>query len=200
MHPFLRRLSLVLAAVLFVAAGSSAAAEFPLTVELEDGRTAEFGTVFVTERGGGLAFEITLNPLVLGLDADLDQLYFNLGRTLTGLKVRTDEAGPATHALIPSPRVVGGAGSKFDFGVRFGPVAEGSRQTAAFRVIADQALSVSDLAPRSSTAGGIVANVAAHVRDTSFLEGVTSATVAGSWAATPRSARARPPRPARRAR
>ncbi len=199
MHPFLRRLSLVIAAALFVAAGSAAAAEFPLTVELEDGRTAEFGTVFVTERGGVLAFEITLNPLVLGLDADLDQLYFNLGRTLTGLRVRTDEQGPVTHALIPGLHVVGGAGSKFDFGVRFGP-AEGSRQTAAFRVIADQALSLSDLAPKSSGAGGIVAGVAAHVRDTSFIEGVTSATVASSRAATPRSARARPPRPARRAR
>ena len=196
MYRFLCGLSLVLAAVLFVAAGSAAAAEFPLTVELEDGRTAEFGTVFVTERGGMLAFEITLNPLVLGLDADLDQLYFNLGRTLTGLRVRTDEAGPARHALIPGPRVVGGAGSKFDFGVRFGPVANGGRQTAAFRLIADQALSLADLAPKSSTAGG----VAAHVRDTSFIEGVTSATVASSRAATPRSARARPPRPARRAR
>ncbi len=62
---FLRRLSLVLAAVLFVGAGSAAAAEFPLTVELGDERTAQLGTLFTREPGGPLAFEITRSSLVL---------------------------------------------------------------------------------------------------------------------------------------
>lgn len=51
----------------------------PFTVQLEDGRTGEFGTVEIEEVGAGdLAFTITLDRGVLGPEARLREFYFNL--------------------------------------------------------------------------------------------------------------------------
>ena len=81
------------------------------------------------------------------------------------------------------PHVAGGAGSKFDLGVSFGngagPKGNGTLQAASFTLLADQPLSIEDLAPMSSTSSGIAIQLAVHVQDTSFVEGVTSETVGG---------------------
>ena len=179
---FLRtfRISLL---TLWIAGGSAVAAEFPLTVEFDDGMVAEFGTVMVTESGGALRFEVILNPLVLGIDADLHRMYFNLVGAFTGLGVRTADPVNTLYVLLTDPHVAGGAGSKFDLGVSFGngagPKGNGTLQAASFTLFADQPLSIEDLAPMSSTSSGIAIQLAVHVQDTSFVEGVTSETVGG---------------------
>ncbi len=180
---------LAFAAVFWLGLGSASAqfglpsGDFPLTVEFDDGVTGEFGTVMVTESGGDLVFEVMLNPLVLGFEADLHRLYFNLDGSFTGLGVITGDPVATLYVLLTDPRVAGGAGSTFDFGVSFGrgggPKGNGTLQMVSFTLFADQALSVDDLAPISSTAAGIPVNMAVHVQETSFLEGVTSETVGG---------------------
>jgi hypothetical protein len=186
MHSIVHALSsplLAMAAVLWLGLASASAAEFPLTVEFDDGLTGEFGIVMVTESGGNLVFDVMLNPLVLGLDADLHRLYFNLDGSFTGLGVITGDPVATLYVLLSEPHVAGGAGSEFDYGVSFGngagPKGNGTLQIVTFTVFADQPLSIDDLAPLSSTAAGIAVNLAVHVQDTSFLEGVTSETVGG---------------------
>jgi hypothetical protein len=183
---------LALSSVLWLAAASpSLAADpagcpnvFPLHVEFDDSLTGSFGSIEVQEDGlGGLAFYVELDPGALGPDADLHRLYFNLEGEPTGVGVETGDPVPTLYTVSVEPRVAGGAGSAFDLGVHFGNGSgrkgNGVLKSASFEMFADQALSVCDLSTWSSTASGIVVNMAVHVQNTALVEGSDSETLGG---------------------
>lgn len=168
------------AAFALLSAGSAHALSFALDVEFDDGTIGSFGTVDVTETGGDLLFEITLDAS-LGAGRDLHELYFNLAGDPTGLSISTTDAPATPYTLLTSPAVAGGAGSSFEFGVNFGngagPPGNGVLQTASFLLSATDPLSTDDLLVSSSTAQGIEVFLAAHVQGTSLVPGVDSETV-----------------------
>lgn len=166
----LRCLSLpALLAVLLSGAGAHALT-IGLSVELDDGIAADFGTVEITQNGSALDFTVTLTA-ELGANADLHELYFNLPAAITGVVVTADDAPTTPYAVASPATVAGGAGSSFGYQVSFGdgggPPGNGVLKSASFTLAADQALSLADvLAITSSTSQGIEMNVAVHVQDT----------------------------------
>lgn len=162
------------------AANSAVAVSFPLNVEFDDGTIGTFGNVEVTEVAGDLQFQITLNAS-LGAGADLNELYFNLSGTQTGLAISSTDTVNTPYTLLNAPQPKGGAGSSFAFGVNFGngagPPGNDVLQTASFVLSADGALSVSNLLVSSSTSQSIEVYLATHVQGTSLVPGVTSETV-----------------------
>jgi hypothetical protein len=170
-------------ALLLCVAGSAGAVSFPLNVEFDDGTIDTFGNVDVTEVGGDLRFDITLDTSTLGSQADLQELYFNLVGAETGLAITSTDVVTTPYSLLTSPSVRGGAGSSFDFGVNFGngagPTGNGTLQTASFVLSADGALAIADLLESSSTAGedGVEIYLAVHVQSTAFVTGEDSETV-----------------------
>jgi hypothetical protein len=126
--------------------------------------------------GDDLDFSIMLNGL-LGPREDAHQFYFNLigAGTFTGLSIPSSNAPNTEYRLVTSPRVVGGAGSSFDFGVRLGNGAgrggNGVLTLATLTLSADQALMPSDLLESSFTSGGIEAEMALHIQGTSTRPG-----------------------------
>jgi hypothetical protein len=132
--------------------------------------------------GDDLDFSIMLNGL-LGPREDAHQFYFNLigAGTFNGLSITSSNAPNREYRLVTSPRVAGGAGSSFDFGVKLGNGAgrngNGVLTLATFTLSADQALTRSDLLESSFTNGGIEAQMALHIQGTSTRPG--SETVGG---------------------
>jgi len=141
---------------------------------------ASYATVLVTENGGDLDFSIALNGL-LGPGEDAHMFYFNLVGSFTGLELISSNAPSRRYRLVASPRVAGGAGSAFEFGVKLGRGAgrrgNGVLTLATFTLSADQALVLLDLMESSYTSSGIEAEMALHVQGTSTRGG--SVTVGG---------------------
>jgi hypothetical protein len=149
----LRRIALALAA-LTLGAAPAGAVSFPLTVQLSGGGTGTYGDIEVTETGGDLAFEVTLDPS-LGANRDLRELYFNLEDGFTGLAISSTDVVNTPYVLSADPPVIGGAGAAFDWGVDFGngpgPPGNGQLTSATFTLSANEALSIDDLLITSST-------------------------------------------------
>jgi len=141
---------------------------------------ADYATVAVTQNGEDLDFSIALNGL-LGPGEDAHMFYFNLVGSFTGLELVASNAPSTEYRLVASPRVAGGAGSSFEFGVKLGRGAgrrgNGALTLATFTLSADQALAPSDLMESSYTSSGIEAEMALHVQGTNTRRG--SVTVGG---------------------
>lgn len=107
-----------------VLGGLSTAHADSLTVELiyqfSGNRNGDFGTVTVTETGGDLQFTITAGP-DLGQNMDLQEFYFNLVGSFTGLTVSSTDpqAGRAYRFGMPAT-VIGNGNFSFDADVNFG--------------------------------------------------------------------------------
>jgi hypothetical protein len=167
----------VIAALLLIG-WPAAAAEFPLTLELDTGITQDFGTVWVEENGeGGLDFELSLDPNVLGSEADLHRLYFNLADGFSGLAVQSHDAVATPYRLRhydlkKKQKRHGIAGAKFDFVVGFGNGAgergNGVLQEASFTLLANETLLVEEQFPLSRTAEGIMVQMAVHVQGSAY--------------------------------
>jgi hypothetical protein len=155
--------------VALFAAAAANAISFPLNIEFDDGLTGNFGTVEVTETGGDLFFEISLDTTELGPEADLHEFYFNLP-DVSGLTLTSTDTVASPYDLDFDPSVSGSAGSSFVWGVNLGsgagPNGNGVLQTATFTLSADTDLSENDLLISSSTNDGIEVFVAAHVQGT----------------------------------
>jgi len=169
----------LLAALVF--ATQAAALSLTLTSDFEGVEpVADYATVAVTQNGGDLDFSIALNGL-LGPGEDAHMFYFNLVGSFTGLSIISSNAPSREYRLVASPRVAGGAGSAFEFGVKLGRGAgrrgNGVLTLATFTLSADQALEPSKLMESSYTSSGIEAEMALHVQGTSTRRG--SATVGG---------------------
>jgi len=164
----LHRLSTgLIALALSLLPAAAGAVTFPLNVEFDLGTIATFGDVEVTESGGDLDFEITLDAS-LGASRDLHEFYFNLDNGFTGLAISSTDAMGGDYSLDAPATVAGGAGSAFDFEVNFGEGAgpSGPLPSATFSLSADQALSIADLLVSSSTSQGIEVFFAVHVQGT----------------------------------
>lgn len=166
---------------LWLAAAPALAVDVPLNVEFDTGATGTFATLSVTESGGDLNFAISLAGTELGPVADLNEFYFNLADSPTGVAIFDTNAPTTAYVLTADPSVAGGAGSSFDYGVNFGSGAggpgNGVLQLATFSISADQALSIDSLRVLSSTSGGLDVNFALHVQGTNTDPG--SETVGG---------------------
>jgi hypothetical protein len=181
------RLVSTLAAALLalLLAGPALAASYTLEIEFDDGIMGDFGTVEITENEGDLDFEITLSD-ELGGDPDLHKFYFNLAGVFTNVTILDTNAPSTPYSLSMDPKVAGGAGSSFDYGVHFGNGAgkkgNGVLDFASFTISADQDLMISDLKESSFASGGsIEVNFAAHVQGTRLVKkGSDSETVGGS--------------------
>jgi hypothetical protein len=170
----------VAAVFLLLGTGTAQAFSFPLNVEFDDGLVGTYGNVEVTEVGGDLLFQITLDPS-LGPDADLHVLYFNLVGSPSGLAISSTDVVNTAYELLVSPSVAGGAGSSFEYGVHFGngagPKGNGVLQSASFLLSADGPLAVADLLQSSSTSQKIEVYLATHVQGTALVKGSKSETV-----------------------
>jgi PEP-CTERM motif-containing protein len=177
-----RRLSIAIVSIALslVGAVGAGAVSFPLNVEFDDGLLGSFGNVEVTEAGGDLDFEITLDAS-LGASRDLHELYFNLEDGFTGIAISSTDVVSTAYTLDADPSVAGGAGSSFDFGVNFGNGAgapgNDALQSATFSLSADQALSIGHLLISSSTSQGIEVFFAIHAQGTSLVPDAESETV-----------------------
>lgn len=164
-----------------VLATQAAALSLPLDSDF-DGvlPEASYATVDVTQNGEDLDFSIALNGL-LGPGEDAHKFYFNLIGSFTGLELISSNAPSRKYRLVANPRVAGGAGSAFDFGVKLGRGAgrrgNGVLTLATFTLSADQVLDPSDLLESSFTDSGIEAEMALRIQGTSTRRG--SATVGG---------------------
>lgn len=161
---------LVLLAALLLAT-QAAALSLPLDRDLGGVEPdASYATVAVTQNGEDLDFSISLGGL-LGPGEDAHLFYFNLVGSFTGLELTASNAPSREYRLVASPRVAGGAGSAFDFGVKLGRGASrrgnGVLTLATFTLSADQVLAPSDLMESSYTSSGIEAEMAVHVQGTS---------------------------------
>jgi len=107
-----------------------------------------YGTVEVTENLGDLDFTISYNTTdnPLGTDADIHELYMNLGTTFTDLEISTDNAIDTPY-LLTYPATVQGAGNlKLLWETNFGEgSANGTLQLAEFTLSAQETLSIDDL-------------------------------------------------------
>jgi hypothetical protein len=153
-----------------VAAGATT---YPLDVEFDDGLTGSFGTLEVSEvTGGDLLFEISLNPVLSGFEADLHELYFNLSDAFTGVSITSSDVVSTPYELEADPSVAGGAGSSFAYAVNFGDgggaPGNGALQSASFVLRADGDLTLADLLVPSSTKQDLALYFAAHVQSTSL--------------------------------
>jgi hypothetical protein len=166
---------------LCLAAAPAFAVDIPLDVEFDTGVTGNYATLSVTESGGDLDFVISLAGTVLGASADLNEFYFNLAGSPTGVTIFDTNAPTTPYELIADPSVAGGAGATFDWGVNFGsgggPAGNGVLQLASFSISADQDLTLDSLNVLSSTSGGIDVNFGLHVQGTNTPAG--SETVGG---------------------
>jgi len=163
----------------------------PLDIDLDTELTADFLNVEITQNGDdALDFVVTLDTDLLGSDADLHVLYFNIDDSLADPEVLGIEAtnAPVTeYDLMAAPSVSGGVGSSFDFGIDFGNGA-GSRgngvlQVASFTLTG---LTLESLVESSFASGGsIEIGLAAHVQGTSLYRGASSETLGGSLPAVP---------------
>ena len=177
----------LLVGLAFVAAGAAHAVSFPLNVEFDGGTTADFGNVEVTEVGGDLEFEITVNTAVLGAEADLHEFYFNLP-DVTGVSITSTDTVTTPYDLDFGPSVSGGAGTSFVWGVNLGngagPNGNGVLQTVTFTLSADTDLTVDDL--RIPSIGNeVTVFLAAHVQGTDFPGGGGSETVGNATVPEP---------------
>jgi hypothetical protein len=142
-------LGLALGVVLAAGGASAASTTAKLGVQLGPQKTGTYGTVQITEVGGGLEFQITLDP-VLGKNADLHEFYFNLPDTFSNVHLSDAEcAGSSCRTpfrLDSHKSTSGGAGASFDFRVSFGNGAgskgNGKLQEASFRIDANTALAL----------------------------------------------------------
>ena len=151
------------------------ATTFALDVEFDDGTVGNYGSVEVTEEtGGDLLFQITLNPVVLGDDADLHEFYFNLPGAITGVSITSTDVVNTDYELEADPSVAGGAGSSFAYGVNFGNGAgangNGVLQSATFLLAAGSDLAIADLLISSSTSQDVEVFFAAHVQGTTLTD------------------------------
>jgi hypothetical protein len=169
--------------------GSASAIGFDLDVEFDTGQTGSFAHVTIEEDAGALDFSIELDD-VLGDEADLHELYFNLLGSFTGVAISTGDAPTTPYTLSSDPPIRGGAGSDFDYAVNFGNGAGSAGNgvlatatfTLTFTLTADpgQPLSIDDLLESSFASGGsIESQFAAHVQGTELIVGSDSETVGG---------------------
>ena len=174
-------------AVLFGAAQVQAIS-IVLDVELDDGIAGNFARLEVSEEERGLLFDLVLlGPL--GDDADMRVLYFNLVDGGPSLMLESDDDVDTDYILRESRSVAGGAGSDFDFEVRFGngagPMGNGVLQMASFLIQPSDPMSVLsldallDAEGTTASGGSIDLDLALHVQGTSLVWGSSSETVGG---------------------
>lgn len=173
-------------------AASASALTIPLTVEFDTGLIGNFGTIEVQEQAGALEFIVSLDTASLGASSDLNTLYFNVVRGVTGLRLTETNAPVTEYELSLEPPVRGGAGSDFDVVVLFGNGAGAKGnfvlQTATFTLVADEPLGIDSLRESSfAHNGSIEAGFAVHVQGTSLLEGADSETVGARPVPEPRT-------------
>jgi hypothetical protein len=125
--------------------------------------------VQVEEDGsGGLAFELSIDPEVLGHRAHLHALYFNLDGDPTGLQVVTEDQVNLRYLLRPGRGAA--LGARFDRVISFrrdrGRRSNGTLQTVHFTLLADTPLSTGDLLPLSFTTRGDAVHMAARIKRT----------------------------------
>lgn len=166
----------------------------PLGIELDTGLTGDFVDVDITENGdNALDFVITVDTDLLGPDADLNELYFNIDDGLAdpeGLGIELTDAPVTEYQLTAADGVRGGAGSSFEFSVNFGNGAgshgNGVLQVASFTLTG---LTLESLVESSFASGGsIEIGLAAHVQGTTLYRGVASETLGGNFSAIPEPA------------
>jgi len=181
-----RSIFCVILLMMTLTAGSAAAYTFDLKYEFDgDLPVLTYGTVDVTQSGDDLLFIITVDTTtVLGTNADIHELYFNLTFTPTNLAITADNHPNNAYTLLgPNPSVTGGAGASFDWGVSFGngggPAGNGTLQYASLTLSADEALSVSNLFELSYPNGIPPVNVAVHFQGTATSPG--SETIGGYY-------------------
>lgn len=183
---------LVVLAMFTVGTIPAMAEELALGVELSTGKTADFGTVNVTEDGGGLRFEVRVNPMVAGLRADLHRLYFNLHQPTTNLTVETLDGATKPYTLRRGNRASGSGGAFFDWCVDFGSGAStkngnGVLQHASFRIVGGvQPLAMDDIMPMSVSRAKVSVQMATHLQNAS-VDGQSVATVGGVFDSDPAS-------------
>ncbi len=172
-------------AVLLLPVAPARAIASTLNVEFDAGLTGDFATVDITEDAKSLVFTITLGD-ALGPDADLHEFYFNLvgDFTIDDLMISSNDDPFTEYQLLGGPRVFGGAGSSFDFGVNFGngagPRGNGVLQSASFVLTANVPLSLDDLREASFAQNGtVMAEIAAHIQGTALVAGADSETIGG---------------------
>jgi hypothetical protein len=166
----------------------------PLDIELDNGLTGNFVDVDITENGDdALDFVVTIDTDLLGPDADLNALYFNIDDSLAdpeSLGIELTNAPVTEYQLAAADSVRGGAGSSFDFSINFGNGAgshgNGVLQVASFTLTG---LTLESLVENSFASGGsIEIGLAAHVQGTTLYPGVTSETLGGDFPAIPEPA------------
>jgi len=159
-------------------AASALSVTFDLEVELDTGQIGSYAQVTVEEDAGSLDFSIVLSD-ALGSEADLQEFYFNLLGSFTGIAIADDPT--RAYELTANPSVRGGAGSSFDYGVNFGAGARTGNsilRTATFTLMADQPLALTDLVESSYAQGDTIeVSMAAHLQGTNSAAG--SETVGG---------------------
>jgi hypothetical protein len=167
---------------------------YSLDIELDTGRTSDFIRVDIVENGDdALDFIIAIDSDLLGADADLNALYFNIDDSLVdpeGLRIEWSNAPVTAYQLVAARGVRGGAGSAFDFSIDFGDGAS-SRGNGVLQVasLTLTGLTLESLSESSYASGGsIEIGLAAHVQGTSLYPGVTSETLGGSLSAVPEPA------------
>jgi hypothetical protein len=163
----------------------------PLDIELDTGMTGDFVSIEITPNGDqALDFVITLNTDLLGSDADLNVLYFNIDGAvpdLDDLGIELTNAPFTEYRLTAARGVRGGAGSTFDYSIHFGNGSgshgNGVLQVASFTLTG---LTLESMAESSFAAGGsIEIDLAAHVQGTNLTRGANSETLGGSFPAVP---------------
>jgi hypothetical protein len=161
---------------------------------LDNGLTGNFVDVDITENGDdALDFVVTIDTDLLGPDADLNALYFNIDDSLAdpeSLGIELTNAPVTEYQLAAADSVRGGAGSSFDFSINFGNGAgshgNGVLQVASFTLTG---LTLESLVENSFASGGsIEIGLAAHVQGTTLYPGVTSETLGGDFPAIPEPA------------
>src|SRR5262245_12875126 len=179
--------------VVLGAGGASAASTMSstFTVQLGPQKTGTYGTVDVTEAGGGFDFLIRLDRYSLGPKADLHEFYFNLPDTYSNVTLSPGGlcGGATCHTpfqLDAHKSTRGGAGANSDYRVSFGNGAgekgNGRLQEASFHIDATSALQLYPSSPfdPSFTSRHLEVIFAAHVpgsRGVAATIGATELTV-----------------------
>lgn len=164
--------SVAIIALIAGGALSAMADDLPLRMQLNSGDSAEYGVIHVQEDDGGLLFEVEINLDVMGGQADLHRLYFNLHQPTNNLSVETMDSVAKPYTIQRGNRAIGGGGAFFDWSVDFGSGSgkkgNGAMHHARFRVTGDsQSLVLEDVIPMSTSKARVSVQMATHVQNSS---------------------------------
>ena len=171
---------------------ASGATQVILDTQFDDFIVSNFVSLGLTEMSGDIGFSLHVTDPALGPAADLNEFYFNLLGSFTGVSITSTDPVTTPYVLVVNPMPVrGGYGTTFDFGVNLGDGDDvnGQLKWASFTLSADQSLTIADLMETSNITNGngtFDANFAQRLRATDLIFGPSDfETVGGAFAVVP---------------